>query len=439
MSGSTRFALLMLALAAAPAELASQQPKRANAAPVRQQEAAALRDRIANLPAATVDTSVVMTAPEPESASPATPGASPPAQQPETSTVLRPQIDEARALPRELRFREVRFVPLGVEDEAKTRMAVEQQIQRQVASPVAVFEGAIRTLASNSAELTLKAVALGGSPMRYRPERSRFEGTLNVGVVELGGGRATRQLSEPIVFQVIGAVTAIPELAKAESTAPPYQTITVVSDSADAPVDVQVVSNVTPEGVRLTLPVQPALFVRVTPPQIQGWGLETADVLVQSRALGPTTNREVQLSTDGGIVAPTELTLSAAGMGTASIRSVSTGKAVITASGPAFTEASAQVEFLFPTRFLAAGILGGLAGGAVRLGVSGRAARRRVLAKLGLSVICGAIVFALYALGVNVIGFKLPGRAGELVVFAVAALGALGGVGLLKTPASQKP
>jgi hypothetical protein len=54
---------------------------------------------------------------------------------------------------------------------------------------------------------------------------------------------------------------------------------------------------------------------------------------------------------------------------------------------------------------------------------------------LGLAVICGAIVFALYALGANVIGFKLPGRAGELVVFVVAALGALGGVGLLKMPA----
>jgi hypothetical protein len=398
---------------------------------VPEQEVSALRSRIARLPAATVDTS---TQPEVTAA----PDAAPPAQ-PDASPALRPQIDEARVLPRALRLNEVRFVPLGAEDEAKTRMAAVQQVQRQVAGPVAVFDGAIRTLARDSVELTLKAVALGGSPLRYQPERKRFEGTLNVGVVDIGGRRATRQLSEAIVFQVIGAVTAIPELVRAESTAPPYQTITIVTDSADAPVDVQVVSNVTPEGVKLTLPVQPALFVRVTPPQIQGWGLETADVLVQSRALGPTANRQVQLSTDGGIVAPTELTLSAAGTGAASIRSVSTRKAVITVSGQGFTEASAPVEFLFPAQFLAAGILGGLAGGALRLGVPRRGASRRALAKLGLAVICGAIVFALYALGANVIGFQLPGRAGELVVFAVAALGALGGVGLLKMPAPQKP
>ncbi|MFL6197429.1 MAG: hypothetical protein ACJ75H_24800 [Thermoanaerobaculia bacterium] len=62
-----------------------------------------------------------------------------------------------------------------------------------------------------------------------------------------------------------------------------------------------------------------------------------------------------------------------------------------------------------------------------------------LLARLGLGLICGAIVFALYALGVNLTGFNLPGRAGELVVFVVAALGALGGVGLLKVPGPPKP
>ena len=414
-------------LAAALAGLASAQDK-AITAPLPRQDVTALRARIARLPAATV----VMTAPDTKSLTPSMS----PAGQPSASPTLSPRINAVQELPQTLRLSEVRFVPLNAEVEARSV----QQVQRQVTGPVAVFEGAIRTLAIDREELTLKAVVLSGSPLRYLTESRHFEGTLKVGVVALGI-QAPRQLSKPILFEVIGSVATKPKFVTVKSTAPPYQTITVISDSADEPVDVQVVSNVTPEGVKLTIPVQPALFVRVTPSRIQGWGLETADVLVQSRALGPKTNRRVQLSTDGGIVTPTEISLSTEGTGTASIRSVSTGKADITVSGPAFPDAPtpAPVEFLFPLHFIAAGILGGLAGGALRLGVPRRGAGRRTLAKLGLAVICGAIVFALYALGANVIGFQLPGRAGELVVFVVSALGALGGVGLLKPSAPPKP
>jgi hypothetical protein len=433
MGGSTRFAFVLFTLAAIPPGLASAQPD--TAAIQAPREMAALRARISRLPAAEVDTSRVITTLETDQPPTVAPEASPTAPQ-ESAAILRPQIDEVRVPQRELRLKDVLYVPLGAADEAKTKLAVAQQVQQQAGGTVAVFEGAIRTLSKESAELALKAVVLAGSPLRYRPDLKRFEGTLNVGVVEIGG-RTARQLSEPIIFQVIGAVTATPALARAESTAPPYQTITIASNSAE-PVDVQVVSNVTPEGVKLTLPVQPALFVRVTPPRIQGWGLETADVLVQSRALAPTGNRQVQFSTDGGgIVTPTELTLNATGTGTASIRSVSTGPTVVTVSGPGFSdEASAPVEFVFPMRFIIAAILGGLAGGLLRIGVPRRGSGKRALANLGLGVICGAIVFALYALGVNVIGFQLPRLAGEVLVFVVAALGALGGVGLL-TP--KKP
>jgi len=54
------------------------------------------------------------------------------------------------------------------------------------------------------------------------------------------------------------------------------------------------------------------------------------------------------------------------------------------------------------------------------------------LARLAAAVTCGFLVLGLYVLGVNVVGFDLPARAGEVLVFVVAALGALGGVGLLK-------
>ena len=171
-----------------------------------------------------------------------------------------------------------------------------------------MFEGAIRTLAVAGTELTLKAVALGGSPLRYVADRRRFEGSINLGVIDIGGQGFAHRLSEPIVFRVTGPLTAMPELARVETTAPPYKTVALVGDSVDAAVEVLVTSSVTPEGVTFKVPVLPALFVDVTPRRIQGWGLETADVEVHARALPPGGNRQVQLVADAGNLEPRRLT-----------------------------------------------------------------------------------------------------------------------------------
>ncbi|HET9768788.1 MAG TPA: hypothetical protein VFS60_18220 [Thermoanaerobaculia bacterium] len=404
-------------------------------------QAAALSAAIARLPAATVEKATVTLSPE---ATAAAPEDVKPDTGPATPT-LTADIAEVQPAPAKLQAREILFVPLKPADEEKTRMAVVARMQaepstlgpanRPQAPRVEVFEGAIRTLAAAGTELTLKAVALSGSPLRYVADRRRFEATIKVGVVDIGGKRGA--LSEPIVFQVTGPLTATPEFARVTAPAPPYQTVTLVGDSVDAAVEVLITSSVTPEGVTFKVPVLPALFVDVTPRRIQGWGLETADVEVQARALPPGGNRQVQLVADAGNVEPRRLTLDADGTGEASIRSASTGKPTITVSGPAFAAATVPIEFVFPTWFLLAGFVGGLAGGSLRIGLPRPGRLGRFFARLAAAVICGFLVLGLYVLGVNVVGFHLPARAGEVLVFVVAALGALGGVGLLKP--SSKP
>ena len=51
-------------------------------------------------------------------------------------------------------------------------------------------------------------------------------------------------------------------------------------------------------------------------------------------------------------------------------------------------------------------------------------------------MLAGAVVFGLYALGVNLTGFRLPAQAGEVLVFVVSAVGAFIGTRLL-TPSPQ--
>jgi hypothetical protein len=200
---------------------------------------------------------------------------------------------------------------------------------------------------------------------------------------------------------------------------------------------VQIVSNVTPEGLTFKVPVQPALFVTVSPQTIHGWGLETAEVLVQARGLERDARREVQISNDRpGRLAASTLTLGASGQGAVSIRSAATGVVKITASGPGFQDGHGVVTFAPPTLFIAAGVVGGLAGGLLRVGGRWRGRIPRAVGQIALALLCGAVVLGLYALGVNVTGFTLPGSVGEVAVFVVSALGAFGGTSRLN-PASR--
>jgi ABC-type thiamin/hydroxymethylpyrimidine transport system permease subunit len=82
-------------------------------------------------------------------------------------------------------------------------------------------------------------------------------------------------------------------------------------------------------------------------------------------------------------------------------------------------------------RYLLAVAVGGLAGGLLRHGLK-RGNLKHLLLDLLLGVVAGALIFGLYALGVNLTGFQLPRNGGELLVAVVAALGAFGGARLLQ-------
>ncbi len=394
----------------------------------------ALRRLISRLPAAMIDADAVRDAVAGAEAA-ATPG---PAATPEPAVSPSPQagdrapwIGEVRVQPRTMRLGELLYVPLEPKVEAEAKSAIAAQVRSQTRGSWVTFPGAFQTLSTDKAELTLVAVAFGGPPLRFNRDREQFEGTINVGVLDIGG-RAS-QLSEEILFQVLGA-TATPETLSVKSTAPPFPPIAIASDSTDRAVDVQVFSRLSNEAVKLTLPLQPALVVDVSPRHIEGWGLEKAEVQVSARGLAAGGARRALLKWDHGVVEPGKLALDADGTATAAIHSRSTGEATVTARGAGFTQGSDKVTFDFPWKSLLAVLLGGLVGGLLRAGAPRRGAWASFLGKLGLGVLVGAVVFVLFALGINVTGFPIPARAGELVVFAVVALGAFGGTRLL-TPA----
>jgi drug/metabolite transporter (DMT)-like permease len=93
--------------------------------------------------------------------------------------------------------------------------------------------------------------------------------------------------------------------------------------------------------------------------------------------------------------------------------------------------AQADVTFAFPFITLAAAILGGLVGALIRVLLAAGKRRKLDHRLLIASLLCGVLVFALYAVGVNVLPVSPTVTVGATLVFAVAGLGAFLGVTLL--------
>jgi hypothetical protein len=333
------------------------------------------------------------------------------------------------------------------EQEREVHDLVARQLNWPVNDPekerrTAVFKGIVQSALGGQGALSLKAIAAEDAPMRFNPERKLFEGRIQVGFVELGSG-AERPLDGNFAFQIQGPVTSDPPVARVTRTAPPFEVIRVSSNDPGPEIRLTVRSTVNPEGAQLTMKVvRPEVEVRVNPPLIQGLGLETADIVVSSKAPQVTRGLRIQLASDGGRVEPLTVVLDDSGIATARIRSAAVGSATVRAEGPVIASgAQASVGFQTPWRFIGSALLGGLAGGVIRKGAQWRTGPRKLTLELLVAVLTGAIVFGLFALGVNLLGVNLPSQGGEVLVFVVSALGAFIGTRLfaVAAPRSRQP
>jgi hypothetical protein len=417
--------LALAALWTAPAE--AQDPPVRRDAQVRPAELTlspaarqALRDRIIRRRA--IEVQPAPPAEATETPAPVTPVEPAPAEAP-TVEVAKP-----------LKLGDLRYIKLEQNDEKQSADMVKQSLPLTFRDKAAVFQGVVQTVDKNEQELILKAVAFPGMPLRRNAATGKFEGGVSVGVIEVGGGQ-TRALSAPIAFQVIGEVATEPDMVSVPQTAPPYRMIKIVADTPEPEVKVTVVSNVAPAGEELILKVRPSLALKVTPSSIQGWGLETAEVLVSAQSLKADHDRTVQLSSTLGRLSANTTALDAGGMAQVTVRSESTGSGQITVGAAGLDGATTTVAYVFPWRFLGAALVGGVVGGLLRK--RSRSRSTGAFAKsMGIAVLAAAVVVALYVLGINLVGFALPTHGGEVLVFVVAALGALYGTKLL-TPEAK--
>ena len=407
-------------VASAPFSADAQAPT-----PATPTSSAALKARISSLPSAAIEVR------KPAVGAPASPAKAPsewkvgPVETTARATAGRPSAKFT-----------ARYVELPPQDWSDAKVLLEQQLSdlkpaRPDLPAFVPFTGAVVTQTEGEAEMTLVPVVTVADPLRFNSASDRFEGRIAVGLVEPGFSGPPKSLPAAFRFQAFGDATTSPEVADVASTSPPFTAIRVFAPDPRDTLELQVFSNVSGKPIALSMPVERARLSLRAKKNLQGWGLESVDVTVSASNGSASKGQVVVLEAPRGNLTPEKLRLGEDGTAVASLRSEAIGAVELTASSARLAPARETFNFEFPLRYLLAVAVGGLAGGLLRHGLK-RGNLKHLLLDLLLGVVAGALIFGLYALGVNLTGFQLPRNGGELLVAVVAALGAFGGARLLQ-------
>jgi hypothetical protein len=274
------------------------------------------------------------------------------------------------------------------------------------------------------------AYAVDGGGLRYDPASDVFRGTLHVWLEDQDHAGDVYPLPRAVPINIFTeADTATPLFFQFAGTEAP-QTVTLTVRSPADFVRVQLWPTARVDSVTALVRVLPALRVRVIPPEVAGFGLETAVISVQlwGDAHGDfgaaVTPRFAEAN-------PPQLTLQHAQAKSSTIRSRGLGRDTITVTAPGVAPAVAVVIYAFPLAFLVAVMAGGglgtvvLALQAPRAKATSPAAR---LVALGRGLLVGLVAAVAYAVGVKAINIPIPPQYGEAGVFLVAALAVILGL-----------
>jgi hypothetical protein len=287
----------------------------------------------------------------------------------------------------------------------------------------------------------LRPVYKVANRMRWDSVAGVFQGALFLAIEDSVRRSESRPLPNPVRFQLITEADSVdPSELAFEHTNLPLRRVEIRARSASDSLRVHLVGEFDVNGSDIWLPVVPYLEVEPTPERIQGWGVQTTEVVV--RVVGTTSDDsiDVTLRAPGAEPATTQLKIGRSGTASVTLRSAGSSQADLSATAPGFEEATATVDFVWPWVFLLAAVLGGLFGG-VAAGFSERKSAEGT--SLGAGALKGLFVgllaaLAWYVLGVNLIGLELGvPRQNELAVFTLAALAGYFGVPRRKAPAGK--
>ena len=320
----------------------------------------------------------------------------------------------------------------AADDRTIANLLASQQSIRSQGNVIVPLPGVYRQQATDGTELLLKPFVI---PQKLAMDAAtgRYVGSIKIGVNEIGGPAPSRDLSAPISFQVLNDDIAVPDELLVRRSGFPLSRIRIATFDAADGLTVTVASPFNPEGVPVLLMLAPSFTISINR-SIEGFGLEATTITVSATGLAKPAGKLVRLTVDGPAKSELlTLRLDENGDASTELRSVGAGRAVVRASLAGFQPVQATVVLSMPYLTLAASTVGGLVGGLIRLlpAIVRRGSARRFFVGLAVSVLVGFLIFALYAVGVNLLPFAPTVRVGAILVFAVSAAGAYFGSALL--------
>lgn len=322
----------------------------------------------------------------------------------------------------------IQYVPTddpAIDRDINNALASQQSIQGQLGSGgvITLLPGILRLVDGSGEEFQLKGVAMRSRGLVYDAALHQYRGSILLGLTDIVPNRPARRLSTPVLFQIIGADHAEPAQVSVDRTNVPYQEIQLAM-SASRPV--RVVSDAIQDGAEVDLPLEKSLTIEPGHTAIEGLGLGTTPINISLVGHPHPVGIVVTLHTDAGYLEPTRVRLDADGMASVTIRSDGLGGANIAATGPGLDRAETAIDFRPPYITFLASLIGGLVGGVIR-----SRGRLRVVT-LMVAALCGLLICALYAVGINVLPFTPSVTVGATLVFAISGLGGFYGPGVLR-------
>jgi hypothetical protein len=270
--------------------------------------------------------------------------------------------------------------------------------------------------------------------LRYAPAADDFEGDFLIRLDLVDGSGDSVSLARSIGLTFGGDADSImPASLTFDYTGGMYARVRVVARSPHDSLRVQVVPQFDPRGVSIWMSVQPALTFERPPASIQGYGIETATLVIGMRGVTSRDSIDVSLSADRGTLSQHQLRIGPAG-GVVTLRSASgLGPATVRVVSATMGTAETTIIFAFPVRFALAALLGGMLGAFYAQTQQKRWGRTATTVRRVLGAALGAVLATAIYVGLGVsllpIASTIP-LGNEVAVFAFAAFGAIAGLKL---------